>query len=87
MFETLTQVAFYTPVFRRDVLWYGVRLSDSFVDSPFLYLSAGHVVTGDFTCIPDKGLRSLIKKGPKYRLPSRIDFTKCRDIVEDSDVL
>ena len=22
--------------------------------------------------------------GPKYRLPSRIDFTKCRDIVEDA---
>ena len=31
-----------------------------------------------------KGLRSLFKKGPKYRLPSRIDFTKCRDIVEDA---
>ena len=29
-------------------------------------------------------LRSLFKKGPKYRLPSRIDFTKCRDIVEDA---
>ena len=36
------------------------------------------------SCIPDKGLRSLFKKGPKYRLPSRIDFTKCRDIVEDA---
>ena len=53
-------------------------------DSPFLYPPAGHVVTGDLTCIPDKGLQSLFKKGPKYRLPSRIDFTKCRDIVEDA---
>ena len=35
-------------------------------------------------CVPDKGLRSLFKKGTKYRLPSRIDFTKCRDIVEDA---
>ena len=34
--------------------------------------------------IYDKGLRSLFKKGPKYRLPSRIDFTNCRDIVEDA---
>ena len=42
------------------------------------------IVTGDLTCIPDKGLQSLFKKGPKYRLPSRIDFTKCRDIVEDA---
>ena len=24
------------------------------------------------------------KKGPKYTLPSRVDFTKCRDIVEDA---
>ena len=48
------------------------------------YPTAGHVVTGDITCIPDRGLRSLFKKGPKYRLPSRIDFTKYRDIVEDA---
>ena len=39
---------------------------------------------GDLACIPDKGLRSLFKKGPKYRLPSRIDFTKCRSIVEEA---
>ena len=31
-----------------------------------------------------KGIRSFFKKGPKYRLPSSIDFTKCRDIVEDA---
>ena len=35
----------------------------SCADSPFLYLPAGHVVTGDLTCIPDKGLRSPFKKG------------------------
>ena len=61
-----------------------IQPSWSCADSPFLYPPAGHVVTGDLTCIPDKGLRSLFKKGPKYRLPSRIDFTKCRDIVEDT---
>ena len=44
-------------------------------DSPLPYPLADHVVTGDLACIPDKGLRSLFKKGPKYRLPSRIDFT------------
>ena len=51
-------------------------------DYPFLYPSAGHVETGDLSCIHDKGLRPLFKKGPKYRLPSRIDFTKNRSIVE-----
>ena len=56
----------------------------SCADSPFLYPPAGHVVTGDLTCIPDKGVRSLFKKGAEYRLSSRIAFTKCRDIVEDA---
>ena len=56
----------------------------SCADSPFLYPPAGHVVTGDLNCIHDKGLRSLFEKGPKYRLPSRIDFTKCRNIVEEA---
>ena len=35
-------------------------------------------------CLPDKGLRSLFTKGPKYRLPTRIDFTKYRNIIEES---
>ena len=58
--------------------------SCSCADSRFLYPPAGHVVTGDLDCIPDKGLRSLFKKGPKYRLPSRVDFTKCRSIVDEA---
>ena len=61
-----------------------IQSSCSCADSPFLYPPAGNVVTGDLACIPDKGLRWLFKKGPKYRLPSRIDFTKCRSIVEEA---
>ena len=61
-----------------------IQSSWSCADSPFLYPPAGHVVTGDLNCIHDKGLRSLFEKGPKYRLPSRIDFTKCRSIVEEA---
>lgn len=52
--------------------------------SKFIYQPAGHVVTGDLKCISDKNLRSLFRKGPKYRLPSRIDFDKCRDIVDEA---
>ena len=29
-------------------------------------------------------ITALFKKGPKYRLRSMIDFSKCRDIVEDT---
>ena len=61
-----------------------IQSSCSCADSPFLYPTAGHVVTGDLACVPDKGLQSLFKKGPKYSLPSRIDFTKCRSIVEEA---
>ena len=60
------------------------QFSCSCADSQLLYPPADHVVTGNLACIPDKGLRSLFKKGPKYRLPSRIGFTKCRRIVEES---
>ena len=70
---------------RMDVLSWGRRdFQISFSNNKCLYPPAGHVVTGDLTCIPDKGLLSLFKKGPKYRLQSRIDFTKCRDIVDDA---
>ena len=71
---------FWCPFSHHDL----VRTRWSCADSPFLYPPAGHVVTGDLTCIPEKGLWSLFKEGPKYRLPSRIDFTKSRDVVEDA---
>ena len=61
-----------------------IQSSCSCMDSPFPYPPAGHVVIGNLTCIPDKGLRSLFKKGPEYRLPSRIDFTECHSIVEEA---
>ena len=46
--------------------------------SKFCYAPAGHVITGNFDIIKDKHLRSLLTKGPKYRLPNLIDFDKCR---------
>ena len=61
-----------------------IQSSCSCAGSPFLYPPAGHVVIGDLACIHDKGLRSFFKRGPKYRLQSRIDFTKCRNIVEEA---
>lgn len=61
-----------------------IPLSCSCADSEFRYPPAGHIVTGDLNCIADKDLRSLFQKGPKYRLPSRVDFDKCRSIVEEA---
>ena len=40
--------------------------------SKFCYAPAGRVITGDFDIISDKRIKSLLRKGPKYRLPSRL---------------
>ena len=37
-----------------------------------------HVNTCNLNVILDAGVCNIISKGPKYRFPSNIDFTKCR---------
>ena len=34
--------------------------------------------TGNLNVIPDARVSNIISKGPKYRFPSNIDFSKCR---------
>ena len=46
-------------------------------DSKFCYQPAGHIITGNLKIISYPRMRSIISKGPKYRFPSHIDFTKC----------
>ena len=36
---------------------------------------------GNLKIISDSRIRSIISKGPKYRLPSQIDFNKCREEI------
>ena len=43
-----------------------------------MYPSAGHATTGNLNVIPGARVRNIIPKGPKYRFPSNIDFSKCR---------
>ena len=52
--------------------------------SEYLYKPAGHIVTGDFSIIKDKQLRGLLRKGPKYRIPSKVDFIKCREVLKEA---
>ena len=42
----------------------------------------GHVVTGDLGIIENKSLRNILKKGPKYRLPRKINWIKNRNIIQ-----
>ena len=53
-------------------------------NSKFCYQPAGHVVTGDLNVIKDYRIRNLISKGPKYRIPSDIDFNTCRAEIAES---
>ena len=36
-------------------------------------------MTGNLKIISDSRIRYIVSKSPKYRLPSRIDFKKCRE--------
>ena len=50
-------------------------------DSKFMYLAAGHIMTGNLKIISDSRIRNIVSKGQKYRFPSRIDFKKCREEI------
>ena len=52
--------------------------------SKHCYKPAGHIITGNFDLIKDKRLRNLLSKGPKYRLPSLIDFDSCRTKIAEA---
>ena len=47
-------------------------------NSTYLYPPAGHVITGNLNVIPRARVHNIIYKGPKYSLPSNIDFPKYR---------
>ena len=38
-------------------------------------------VTAKLKIIPDSRIRNIVSKGPKYRLPSHIDFNRCREEI------
>ena len=50
----------------------------------YIYLAAGHVITSNLRIISDSRIRSIIAKGPKYRVPVHIDFQKCREKIAAS---
>ena len=56
-------------------------------NSKFCYLPVGHIITGDLNIIENETLRSVIYKGPKYRVPKTINwkynFKLLMDAVED----
>ena len=57
------------------------RLICSCNNSPFKDPNHGHVITGNLDIIKNETLKNLIKKGPKYRLPQRINWKEDRNII------
>ena len=47
----------------------------------YIHVPAGHIATRDLKIITDSRIQSIICKGPKYRIPSPIVFTKCREVI------
>ena len=52
-------------------------------DSSFVDIDHGHIVTGDLRIIQNNKLRKLFVKGPKYREPSLIDFSKAKQCINN----
>ena len=50
----------------------------SFVDSDH-----GHIITGDLRIVENNKLRKLFVKGPKYREPSKLDFSKAESCITE----
>ena len=43
----------------------------------------GHIITGNFDIIQNEALRKIVKKGPKYRLPQKINWNEDKKILEN----
>ena len=52
--------------------------------TPFTDANHGHIVSGDIRIVPNNKLRKLLCKGPKYREPVSINFSKCKTEIKNS---
>ena len=59
----------YLQIIDRHISFFSSRLACK--DSKYVYPAAGHVITGNLRIISDSRIRSIIAKGPKYRLVDR----------------
>ena len=63
---------------KRNKVAYIVCLSLQYMSKFFLLMLS---ITCNLKIISDSRIRSIISKGPKYRFPAHIDFTKCREAI------
>ena len=81
----------YTPTVSSKLLNFGEEsqavgkasssLSYDYHASKFNYSPLGHVITGDLGIVLNLKLRDIFHKGPKYRLPKKIDWSLNYDLI------
>ena len=52
-------------------------------NSPFKDSHHNHIITGNFDIIENATLRNIIEKGPKYRLPQKINWKENKKIINN----
>ena len=56
-------------------------LTCDYHSSRFNYSPLGHVITGDLNIVSNPKLRDIYRKGPKHRLPRKIDWSLTYDLI------
>ena len=54
--------------------------------SRFNYSPLGHVITGDLNIVSNPKLHDIFRKGPKYPLPQKIDWSLNYDLIQKGDL-
>ena len=68
----------------KDILKNMNKLPCNCTTSPFTDANHGHIVSGDIRIVQNNKLRKLLCKGPKYREPVSINFSKCKTEIKNS---
>ena len=55
-------------------------ISDNFLFAPVPY---GHVITADLNIVEDREVKTFLKKEPKYRPPSIIDWNQRCEVIKN----
>ena len=53
-------------------------------NSPLCDQDHGHIITGDLRIVENSKLRKLLTKGPNFREPKTVNYTKCMNTIKTS---
>ena len=54
------------------------------INSEFCDSHHKHIVSGDLRIISNPKLRKLLSKGPNYREPKTLNYSKCKQAIESA---